>query len=101
MVRRFAAQNRGAVFKTLYKESPAHVPICYINPMPKRPRPLVRSCCICTFILSVLSFPLVPGPLFSQTTHRPASMPRTVIIDTDAGSDDLMAIAFLLSRPDL
>ncbi|MBZ5662045.1 MAG: nucleoside hydrolase [Acidobacteriia bacterium] len=25
---------------------------------------------------------------------------RTVIIDTDAGSDDLMAIAFLLSRPD-
>jgi inosine-uridine nucleoside N-ribohydrolase len=28
-------------------------------------------------------------------------MPRTVIIDTDAGSDDLMAIAFLLSRPDI
>jgi purine nucleosidase len=27
-------------------------------------------------------------------------LPRTVIIDTDAGSDDLMAIAFLLSRPD-
>ena len=28
-------------------------------------------------------------------------MPRSVIIDTDAGSDDLMAIAFLLSRPDI
>ena len=28
-------------------------------------------------------------------------MPRTVIIDTDAGADDLMAVAFLLSRPDI
>jgi pyrimidine-specific ribonucleoside hydrolase len=26
---------------------------------------------------------------------------RSIIIDTDAGSDDLMAIAFLLSRPDI
>jgi len=31
---------------------------------------------------------------------RPSSQ-RVVIIDTDAGSDDLMAISFLLSRPDI
>ncbi|MDQ6676488.1 MAG: nucleoside hydrolase, partial [Acidobacteriota bacterium] len=30
-----------------------------------------------------------------------AAVPRNIIIDTDAGTDDLMAIAFLLSRPDV
>lgn len=30
-----------------------------------------------------------------------AAAPRNVIVDTDAGSDDLMAIAFLLSRADV
>ncbi len=30
-----------------------------------------------------------------------AEAPRAVIVDTDAGSDDLMAIAFLLARPDV
>lgn len=37
----------------------------------------------------------------AQTKRRAVSLPHTVIIDTDAGSDDLMAIAFLLSRPDI
>jgi inosine-uridine nucleoside N-ribohydrolase len=40
-------------------------------------------------------------PIDSQTLPRPAPLTRTVIVDTDAGSDDLMAIAFLLSRPDI
>ncbi len=30
-----------------------------------------------------------------------AAPPRNVIVDTDAGSDDLLAIAFLLARPDI
>jgi inosine-uridine nucleoside N-ribohydrolase len=42
-----------------------------------------------------------PLGLFSQTPRRAAPVRRSVIIDTDAGSDDLMAIAFLLSRPDI
>src|SRR5947207_14006988 len=29
------------------------------------------------------------------------SRPTPVIVDTDAGTDDLMAIAFLLARPDI
>src|ERR1700716_2161652 len=29
------------------------------------------------------------------------SSPRTLIVDTDAGTDDLMALAFLLSRSDV
>jgi pyrimidine-specific ribonucleoside hydrolase len=39
--------------------------------------------------------------LKAQAPPRRALGPRTVIIDTDAGGDDLMAIAFLLSRPDI
>jgi purine nucleosidase len=39
--------------------------------------------------------------LNAQARPRRALGPRTVIIDTDAGNDDLMAIAFLLSRPDI
>lgn len=43
-----------------------------------------------------------PVLLFAQR-HRPTAraLPRTIIIDTDAAGDDLMAIAFLLSRPDI
>jgi pyrimidine-specific ribonucleoside hydrolase len=37
----------------------------------------------------------------TQTAKRAPALPHTVIIDTDAGSDDLMAIAFLLARPDI
>jgi pyrimidine-specific ribonucleoside hydrolase len=39
--------------------------------------------------------------LGAQTPPRPSPFRRAVIIDTDAGPDDLMAIAFLLSRPDI
>ncbi|MGD0907006.1 MAG: nucleoside hydrolase, partial [Candidatus Acidiferrales bacterium] len=41
------------------------------------------------------------SPIHCQTPPRQAALTRTVIVDTDAGSDDLMAIAFLLSRPDI
>ncbi len=37
----------------------------------------------------------------AQTSPRPSPLRRAVIIDTDAGPDDLMAIAFLLCRPDI
>lgn len=48
-----------------------------------------------------LLFLLTSSPLAAQTAARPAALRRSVIVDTDAGADDLMAIAFLLSRPDL
>ena len=56
--------------------------------------------------LVLISFWAVLGlvdahPADSQTSPRSAFLPHTVIVDTDAGSDDLMAIAFLLSRPDI
>src|SRR5712675_954796 len=102
MVRRFAAQNRGTTLEPVDKESPAHVLVCYINPMPSRPRPSAASLCIYFPLLLAACFLfLLPFSLASQTPHRAAPLPRTVIIDTDAGSDDMMAIAFLLSRPDI
>jgi pyrimidine-specific ribonucleoside hydrolase len=54
-----------------------------------------------SLLLGSIVLLLLPFSIHSQTPHRPAPMPRTVIVDTDAGSDDLMAIAFLLSRPDV
>ncbi len=67
-----------------------------------RPRPSFASRCkpFSPFLFAIL-FLLRPISAISQTLHRTAALPRTVIIDTDAGSDDLMAIAFLLSRPDI
>ncbi len=43
----------------------------------------------------------LPPCVAAQTLPRPAALQRVVIVDTDAGSDDLIAIAFLLSRPDI
>lgn len=53
-----------------------------------------------TFLL-VLSPLAWSAPAISQTPAQAAPLRRAVIIDTDAGSDDLMAIAFLLSRTDI
>ncbi len=44
---------------------------------------------------------IVPARMAAQTAPRPSPVRRSVIIDSDAGADDLMAIAFLLSRPDI
>ena len=52
------------------------------------------------FLSAVLTLVFSIG-LASQTPPRSSLIQRTVIIDTDAGGDDLMAIAFLLSRPDI
>jgi inosine-uridine nucleoside N-ribohydrolase len=51
-------------------------------------------------VVAVLAL-LLPFSQAAQTQRRPALFQRAVIVDTDAGSDDLMAIAFLLSRPDI
>jgi pyrimidine-specific ribonucleoside hydrolase len=51
-------------------------------------------------LLAILLF-LDPARFAAQTTPRPFPLRRAVIVDTDAGPDDLMAIAFLLSRPDI
>jgi inosine-uridine nucleoside N-ribohydrolase len=66
----------------------------------RRPTAVLRA----IFVLAV--FPAFVAlfcahDLIAQARPRRALGPRTVIIDTDAGSDDLMAIAFLLSRPDI
>jgi len=45
-----------------------------------------------------VAFLMAGSPRVQSAQTGPA---RAVIIDTDAGSDDLMAIAFLLSRPDI
>jgi len=43
-----------------------------------------------------------PILLLAQRNRPPVRvLPKTIIIDTDAAGDDLMAIAFLLSRPDI
>jgi inosine-uridine nucleoside N-ribohydrolase len=102
MMRRIAAQNSGAAFESIYKESPAHGQLWYINPVQARlqPAPEVRSIALFVLLAALLVLGH-PFALHSQTRVRPASFPRTVIIDTDAGSDDLMAITFLLARPDI
>jgi pyrimidine-specific ribonucleoside hydrolase len=54
------------------------------------------------FLLALLALTLIPQPqLAAQTAPRPSPLRRAVIVDTDAGPEDLMAIAFLLSRPDI
>jgi pyrimidine-specific ribonucleoside hydrolase len=51
-------------------------------------------------IVATLFLLLLPCSVPHPQT-RPASSRRVVIVDTDAGDDDLMAISFLLSRPDI
>jgi pyrimidine-specific ribonucleoside hydrolase len=61
----------------------------------------------CARCASAFLFYFVPLSLLlfhscvAQAQPRPGYSQRVVIVDTDAGSDDLMAIAFLLSRPDV
>jgi pyrimidine-specific ribonucleoside hydrolase len=62
-----------------------------------------RALCPGVFLLQSIALQLL---LFlpcveARAQSRPVSSQRVVIVDTDAGSDDLMAIAFLLSRPDI
>jgi inosine-uridine nucleoside N-ribohydrolase len=102
MVRRFAAQNCGSRLKLIYKKSPPHVQLCYINRMASRAQPAraTRFAVLFAFLLAILSI-VRPAQLAAQSTPRPSPLRRAVIVDTDAGADDLMAIAFLLSRPDI
>jgi pyrimidine-specific ribonucleoside hydrolase len=58
------------------------------------------STALSTFLLAILVF-FCPARLAAQAQPRPSPLRRAVIVDTDAGADDLMAIAFLLSRPDI
>ena len=58
------------------------------------------STALSTFLLAIFAV-FCPAQLAAQTPPRPSPLRRAVIVDTDAGADDLMAIAFLLSRPDI
>jgi len=102
MIRRVSAKNRGTILKSIDKESTPHVLLCYINPMRSRRRPTLSLRSLVIFICFCAVFEFVhASPMNGQTAPRQTALPRTVIVDTDAGSDDLMAIAFLLSRPDI
>src|SRR5580704_14209585 len=101
-MRRLVAERCGPCLKFFHKESPSHVPLCYINPMASRAQPACAplSTALSAFFLAILVF-FCSAKLDAQTPPRPSPFRRAVIIDTDAGPDDLMAIAFLLSRPDI
>jgi pyrimidine-specific ribonucleoside hydrolase len=58
------------------------------------------SIAISAFLLAILPL-FCPARLAAQSPPRLSPLRRAVIIDTDAGADDLVAIAFLLSRPDI
>jgi pyrimidine-specific ribonucleoside hydrolase len=102
MMGRFAAQRCEIRVKLFDKESPPHLPLCYINRMASRARPACASLCaaLFAFILIVLLL-ICPERLTAQAKPRVSPLRRAVIVDTDAGVDDLVAIAFLLSRPDI
>ena len=51
-------------------------------------------------LLAPVLFPAT-AKLSAQSPPHPSLVRRAVIVDTDASSDDLVAIAFLLSRPDI
>jgi pyrimidine-specific ribonucleoside hydrolase len=103
---RFAAHRGRAAFKPLDKESPAHTALCYINLMrwPTQWRRATNSpqCSTASLFRFVVLLLLLLLP-FVAALAQPHStvLHRIVIVDTDAGSDDLMALAFLLSRPDI
>src|SRR5215467_7764577 len=101
-MRRLAAQKCGPRHKFFDKESPAHATVCYINRMGSCAQPArsLLTCGVSAFLLAIFSLAR-PASIFSQTRAQAAPLRRAVIIDTDAGSDDLMAIAFLLSRGDI
>jgi pyrimidine-specific ribonucleoside hydrolase len=70
--------------------------------MPSRAQPVRAplSVRVSALLLAFLAF-FFPAHLCAQAPPRPSALRRSVIIDTDAGPDDLMAIAFLLSRSDI
>jgi pyrimidine-specific ribonucleoside hydrolase len=102
MVRRLAAQHCRSRLELVHKKSTPHVQLCYINPMASRSRPASASLptALFAFLLAILAA-FCPSQLAAQAPTRPSPLRRAVIVDTDAGADDLMAIAFLLSRPDI
>jgi pyrimidine-specific ribonucleoside hydrolase len=70
--------------------------------MASRAQPACASLSTALFAFLLAMVALYSAPrLVAQNTPRPSPLRRAVIIDTDAGADDLMAIAFLLSRPDI
>jgi pyrimidine-specific ribonucleoside hydrolase len=70
--------------------------------MASRAQPACASLYTAPFTLLLLILAsFCPAQLAAQAPPRPSPLRRAVIVDTDAGADDLMAIAFLLSRPDV
>jgi len=104
-MRRFAAQDRRVAVESLDKETTSHrlAPDsgqCYTNRYSKQPemceliQPHIRRILFRVVVLLL-------GITAAAPVAAAGEQPRTVIVDTDVGSDDLMAIAFLLSRTDV
>jgi inosine-uridine nucleoside N-ribohydrolase len=69
--------------------------------MASRAQPSSISLSAARYVLALaILCSIFSAPLEAQAP-RPSPFRRAVIVDTDAGIDDLMAIAFLLSRPDV
>ena len=84
------------------KESPSHAPLCYINPMALRAQPARARLSAALFAFLLAATGLICSPhTAAQSSGRTLPLRRAVIVDTDAGTDDLVAIAFFLSRPDI
>lgn len=100
MVSRIAAQNGCAILKLPHKESPPHRALCYINRMRYA---LDKGCLRRAHLRARIAALLVVifGCASLHAQSQPCAAPASVIVDTDAGSDDLMAFAFLLSRPEI
>ena len=101
MVRGLAAQCCRTRFEFFDKESPPHLQLCYIRRLPNRAQSGRALLCkvLCSLLAAILVL-ITGGRLAAQTPH-PSPFRRAVIVDTDAAPDDLMAIAFLLSRSDV
>lgn len=68
-----------------------------LRAQPARAPLLAQLCAISWACLALVC----PSQILAQEPVHPAPLRRAVIVDTDAGVDDLIAIAFLLSRPDI
>ena len=104
MVGGLAAENGRACLKMLHKETTPHALApsdsqCYTNDCPTHSamhRPRALGACAASLLVfsALLGLSVIPSVARARDN-------RALIIDTDAGSDDLMAIAFLLSRDDI
>ena len=108
MMRGITLDARVAPFKALHEESATHPnPFLYPQAANIRGMSIVSRTTLagrfpvgpsCLRVLLLMSFSV--ASIAAAGGQAPTPRP-TIVVDTDAGADDLMAIAFLLSRADV